>query len=76
MHDFIRKNYHKNQSDRYPFFLIKVNYPTFLINYHILNFQVYYQYLFYLLDFQKNASIFLSASFGIEVLIETIVSEF
>ena len=46
LHDFIRKNYHKNQSDRYPFFLIMVNYPTFLINYHILNFQMYYQYLF------------------------------
>ena len=55
LHDFIRQNYHKNQSDRYPFFLIMVNYPTFLINYHILNFQMYYQYLFFLLEYPNNA---------------------
>ena len=36
LHDFIRQTYHKNQSDRYPFFLIMVNYPIFLLNYHIL----------------------------------------
>ena len=42
LHDFIRNNYHKYQSDRYPFFLIMVNYPTFLINYNILNCQIYY----------------------------------
>ena len=30
LYDFIRQNYHKNQSDRYPFFLIIVNYPVFL----------------------------------------------
>ena len=46
LHDFIRQNYHKNQSYRYPFFLIMVNYPVFLINYHILYFQMYYRYLF------------------------------
>ena len=46
LHDFIRQNYHKNQSDRYPFFLVLVNYPIFLINYHILYFQMYYQYFF------------------------------
>ena len=32
LHESIRQNYHKNQSYRYPFFLILVNYPTFLIN--------------------------------------------
>ena len=48
LHNFIRQNYHKNQSDRYLFFLIVVNYPIFLINYHILYFQMYYQYLFFL----------------------------
>ena len=58
LHDFIRQNYHKNQSDRYPFFLIMVNYPTFLINYRIFNFQMYYQYLFFLLEYPKNASIY------------------
>ena len=63
LHDFICKNYHENQSDRYPFFLIMVNYPTFLINYHILNFQMYYQYLFYLLEYPKNASIFFIGEF-------------
>ena len=30
LHDFIGKNYHKNQSDRYPFPLIMVNYQIFL----------------------------------------------
>ena len=29
LNDFIRQNYHKNQSDRYPFFLIMVNDPIF-----------------------------------------------
>ena len=50
LHDFIRQNYHKNQSDPYPFPLITVNYPIFPINYHNLYFQMYYQYLF----FSKN----------------------
>ena len=77
LHDFICKNYHENQSDRDPFFLIMVNYPSFLINYPIINFQMYYQNLFLFLEYPKNASgVFLSESFGIEVLIETIVSEF
>ena len=78
LHDFIRNNYHKNQSDRYPFFLIMVNYPTFLINYHILNFQMYYQYLSFLRKYPNNVSEknYNSAIFGIEVLIETNVSEF
>ena len=58
LYDFICKNYHENQSDRYPFFLIMVNYPTFLINYHILIFQMYYQNLFFLLEYPKNASVF------------------
>ena len=30
LHDFIRQNYHKNQSNRYPFFLIMGNYPISL----------------------------------------------
>ena len=30
LHDFIRQNYHKNQSNRYPFPLIMVNYLIFL----------------------------------------------
>ena len=29
LHDFIRQNYHKNQSDPYPFSLIMVNHPIF-----------------------------------------------
>ena len=38
---------------------------------------MYYQNLFLFLEYPKNASgVFLSASFGIEVLIGTIVSEF
>ena len=42
-----------------------------------MNFQMYYQNLFLFLEYPKNVSgVFLSASFGIEVLIETIVSEF
>ena len=73
LHDFICENYHENQSDRYPFFLIMVNYPTFLINYHNLIFQMYYQNLFLFLEYPKM-HFFLSASFGIKVLIETIVS--
>ena len=77
LHDFIRQNYHKNQSDRYPFSLIMVNYPTFFINYHILNFQMYYQYFIFFIEYPKNASnFFLSAICGIEFLIETIVSDF
>ena len=31
LHDFICKNYHENQSDRYPFFSHNGNYPSFLI---------------------------------------------
>ena len=46
LHNFIRKNYHKNLSDRYHHFLIMVNYPIFLINSHILHFQMYYQLVF------------------------------
>ena len=78
LHDFIWKNYHRNQSDRYPFFLIMVNYPTFLINDHILNFQMYYQYLFFLPKYPNNVSKKNqnSAIFGIEVLIEMTVSDF
>ena len=78
LHDFIWKNYHRNQSDRYPFFLIIVNYPTFLINYHILNFQMYYQYLYFLPKYPNTVSKkkLNSAIYGIEVLIETNVSEF
>ena len=55
-----------------------VYYPIFLINYHILYFQIYYQYLFSLQKYPNNVSkkIQNSAIFGIEVLIETIVSEF
>ena len=63
LHDFIRQNYHKNQSDRYPFFLIMVNYPTFFINYHILNFQMYYQYFIFLIEYPKNASNFFIGNF-------------
>ena len=63
LHDFTRQNYHKNQSDCYPLFLIMVNYPTFLINYYILNFQMYYQYLFFLLEYLKNGSFFSSRQF-------------
>ena len=58
LHDFIWKNYHENQSDCYPFFLIMVNYPIFLINYHIIIFQMYYQNLFLLLEYPKNALVF------------------
>ena len=29
LHDFIRKNYHKNQSDRYPFFPHNAKLPDF-----------------------------------------------
>ena len=43
LHDFICKNCHENQSDRYPFFLIMANYPSFLMNDHNINFQMYYQ---------------------------------
>ena len=30
LHDFIIQNYHKTQSNLYPFYLIKVNYPILL----------------------------------------------
>ena len=55
-----------------------VNYPIFLINYHILYFQMYYQYLFFLQKIPEQCIEFVlnSAILGIEVLIETIVSEF
>ena len=78
LHDFIRQNYHKNQSERYPFFLIMVNYPISLVNYHILYFQMYYQYLFFLSKYPNNVSKKEknSAIFGTEFLIETIVSKF
>ena len=54
LHDFIRQNYHKNQSDHYHFPLIMVNYPIFLIDYHILYFQMYYQYIFFLPKYPNN----------------------
>ena len=57
LHDFIRKNYHKNQSDRYPFFLIMVNYPIFSLNYHILYFHMYFQYLYFLQKYSKYNSL-------------------
>ena len=56
LHDFIRQNYHKNQSDRYPFFLIMINYKIFPINYHILYFQIYFQYLSFLQRHLNNVS--------------------
>ena len=56
LHGFIGNNYHKHQSDSYPFFLIMVNYPTFLINDQILNFQMYYQYLFFPPKYPNNVS--------------------
>ena len=56
LRDFIRQNYHKNQSDCYPFFLIMVNYQTFPINHHILKFQMYDQYLFSLPKYPNNVS--------------------
>ena len=56
LHDFIRKNYHKNQSDRYPFSLIMINYQIFPINHHILHFQMYSQYLSFLQKYPNNVS--------------------
>ena len=56
LHYFIRQNYHKNQSDRYPFFLIMINYQIFPINYHILYFQMYSQYLSFLQKYPNNVS--------------------
>ena len=56
LYDLFRQNYHKNQSDRYPFPLIRVNYPIFPINYHILYFQMYFQYLSFLQKHPNNAS--------------------
>ena len=38
LHDFIRQNYHKNESNCYPFRLIMVNYPFSSLNNHILSF--------------------------------------
>ena len=54
LHDFIRQNYHKNQSYCYTFPFIMINYPIFLINYHILYFQMYYQYLFFSKKYPNN----------------------
>ena len=56
LHDFIRQNYHKNLSYRYPLPLIMVNYPIFPINYHNLYFQMYFQYLFFLQKYPNNVS--------------------
>ena len=77
LHDFIRQNHHKKLSYRYPFFLIMVNYPIFPLHDPILYLQMYYQYLFILQKYPNNVSILFknSAILGIEVLIETIVSE-
>ena len=56
LHDLIRQHYHNNQTDCYPFSLIKVNYPVFLINDHILYFQMYSQYLLFLQKYRNNIS--------------------
>ena len=56
LHDFIRQNYQTNQSDRYTFFLVMVNYQIFLINDHILYFQMYYQYLLFLPKYLNTVS--------------------
>ena len=70
LHDFIRQNYHKKWSNRYPFLLIMVNYPIFSLNDHILCFQKNEKNSL----FQKKKEQFIkngehSAIFGIEVLI-------
>ena len=56
LHGFIRQNYHLKQSNRYPFFLIMVNYPIFSLKYHILYFQMYFQYLSFLPKYPNNVS--------------------
>ena len=44
------------ESNRYPFFLIMVNYPIFSLNDHILYFQMYFQYFSFLSKHLNNVS--------------------
>ena len=55
LHDFIKQNHHKKQSNRYPFFLIVVNYPILSLNDHILYFQMCFQHFSF---FQKYRTIY------------------
>ena len=53
-HDFITKQYHKNQSNGYPFPLIIVSYSVFSLNYHILCFQAKIKIFSFLKKYSNN----------------------
>ena len=76
LHDFIFKNYHENQSDCYPFFR-NGKLPDFFykLPYYIFS-DLLSKFIFALRISIKMHRFFFTASFRIEVLIETIVSEF